>query len=28
LGVYVYMIKVKGLDGVDYKYSGTVTLLK
>jgi len=28
LGVYVYILKLKGLDGLDYKYSGTVTLLK
>ena len=28
LGVYVYALKLKGLDGLDYKYSGTVTLLK
>ncbi len=28
LGVYVYVLKLKGLDGLDYKYSGTVTLLK
>ena len=28
LGAYVYVLKLKGLDGLDYKYSGTVTLLK
>ena len=28
LGVYVYVIRVKGLDGIDYKYSGTTTLLR
>ncbi|NLJ06109.1 MAG: hypothetical protein GX437_00410, partial [Sphingobacteriales bacterium] len=28
MGVYVYIMKLKGLDGADYKYSGTVTLLR
>ena len=27
MGVYAYVIRVKGLDGIDYKYSGTITLL-
>ncbi|MEA1922274.1 MAG: PKD domain-containing protein, partial [Pseudomonadota bacterium] len=26
MGVYVYVLKLKGKDGVDYKYSGTITL--
>jgi gliding motility-associated-like protein len=28
MGVYVYVVKVKGLDGLDYKYSGSVSLLR
>ena len=28
LGAYIYVVRVKGLDGIDYKYSGTVTLLR
>jgi PKD repeat protein len=28
MGVYVYILKVKGMDGADYKYSGTITLLR
>jgi PKD repeat protein len=28
MDVYVYVMRVKGLDGIDYKYSGTVTLVK
>jgi len=28
VGVYVYVMKLKGLDGADYKYSGSITLLK
>jgi gliding motility-associated-like protein len=28
MDVYVYVMKVKGLDGIDYKYSGTVTLFR
>ena len=27
-GVYVYILKLKGLDALDYKYSGTVTFLR
>jgi gliding motility-associated-like protein len=28
MDVYIYVIKVKGLDGIDYKYSGSVSLLR
>ena len=28
MDVYVYVMKIKGLDGIDYKYSGTVTLFR
>ena len=28
MDVYVYIMKIKGLDGIDYKYSGTVTLVR
>ena len=28
MDVYVYTVKVKGLDGIDYKYTGSVTLLR
>lgn len=28
LGVYVYILRVKGQEGADYKYSGTVTLVR
>ncbi len=28
MDVYVYIMKIKGLDGIDYKYSGTITLVK
>jgi len=28
IGVYVYVMRLKGLDGADYKYSGSITLLK
>lgn len=28
VGAYVYILKLKGKDGADYKYSGTVTLVK
>ena len=28
MDVYVYTVKVKGLDGIDYKYSGSVSLLR
>ncbi|MFC2114569.1 PKD domain-containing protein [Bacteroidota bacterium] len=28
MDVYVYVMKLKGLDGIDYKYTGTITLLK
>jgi len=28
MDVYIYTVKVKGLDGLDYKYSGSVSLLR
>jgi gliding motility-associated-like protein len=28
MAVYVYVVKVKGLDGLDYKYTGSITLLR
>jgi gliding motility-associated-like protein len=28
MDVYIYVVKVKGLDGIDYKYSGSVSLLR
>jgi len=28
MDVYVYTVKVKGLDGIDYKYTGSVSLLR
>jgi hypothetical protein len=28
MGAYVWIIRVKGMDGIDYKYTGTVTLLR
>ena len=28
MDVYVYIVKVKGLDGIDYKYTGSVSLLR